>query len=243
VLHALLAAALALTPATARAEPVPVLMYHAIAAPPAGAPYAGLYVRPGDFAGQMRWLARRRYRAVTLRQVYDHWTNGSPLPRRSVVITFDDGYLSQYTRAFPVLRALRWPADLDLEVKFLRPVGGLRPWRVRRLIAAGWELDSHTLTHPDLTTLDARRLRLEVASSRWTLRRLFHVPVSFLCYPDGRFDARVIRAVRAAGYLGATTTRYGLARRRDLFELARIRVSGSEGVNGFAAELRRLEGS
>ena len=216
-------------------------MYHVIAVHPAGASYPELYVRPGDFAGQMRWLARHRYHAVTLHQVYDHWMKGAPLPRRPVVITFDDGYLSQYTRAFAVLRSLHWPADLDLEVQFLRPAGGLRPWRVRRLIAAGWELDSHTLTHPDLTTLDARRLRLEVAGSRWTLRRLFHVPVQFFCYPDGRFDARVIHAVRRAGYLGATTTRFGLARRRELFALARIRVSGSDGVAGFAAELRRVE--
>jgi hypothetical protein len=127
VLHALLAAALALAPTTARAEPVPILMYHVIAEHPAGASYPELYVRPGDVAGQMRWLARHRYHAVTLRQVYDHWMRGAPLPRRPVVITFDDGYLSQYTRTFGVLRSLHWPADLDLEVQFLRPAAASGP--------------------------------------------------------------------------------------------------------------------
>ena len=240
MLHALLASALALFPSTARAEPVPILMYHVLAAPPPAAPYPDLYVRPRDFTGDIAWLVRHGYHGVTLRQVYDHWTAGTPLPRRPVVVSFDDGYLSQYTRGFATLRADGWPGVVNLQVNFLRPFSGLRPWRVRKLIAAGWEIDAHTLTHPDLTTLDPARLQDEVAGSRRALRRLFHVPVDFFCYPAGRYDARVIRAVRAAGYLGATTTNYGLARPPNYFTLARVRVTGSEGVAGFAAEIERL---
>lgn len=243
MLHALLAAALVLVPGKATAGPVPVLMYHAIAAPPGNASYPELFVRPADFAGQMRWLRRHGFHAVTLRDAYDHWRHGEPLPRRPIVISFDDGYLSQYTHAFRTLRSYGWPADLDLEVQFLKPLGGLRPWRVRALIAAGWELDSHTITHPDLTTLDPSRLWQEVHGSRVVLRRLFQVPVAFFCYPAGRFDRRVVRAVRRAGYLGATTEVEGLARPARLFALDRIRVDGSESLAAFAAELHLLLGS
>jgi peptidoglycan/xylan/chitin deacetylase (PgdA/CDA1 family) len=243
VLHALVAAALALVPGKATADPVPILMYHLIAAPPANAAYPELYVRPAEFAGQMRWLRRHGFHAVTLRGVYDHWKLGAPLPRRPIVISFDDGYLSQYTHAFKTLSSYGWPADLDVEVQFLKPRGGLSPWRVRSLIAAGWELDSHTITHPDLTSLDRSRLWQEVDGSRRVLRRLFHVPVAFFCYPAGRFDRRVVRAVRRAGYLGATSEVEGLARPGRLFALDRIRVDGSEGVPGFASELRRLLGT
>ena len=239
MLHALLAAALALVPGKPATEPVPILMYHVVATPPAEAAYPDLYVRPADFARQMRWLRRHGYHAVTLRSVYDHWKVGVRLPGRPIVVSFDDGYLSQYTRAFPLLRSYGWPADLNLEVQFVRPRGGLRPWRVRRLIAAGWELDSHTITHPDLTTVDPRRLRSEVDGSRRALRRLFHVPVEFFCYPAGRFDARVVRAVRRAGYLGATTTIDGWGRPDELFVLPRIRVMGSEDLATFAAALQR----
>src|SRR5207245_9257565 len=72
---------------------VPILMYHVIAVPPSTAPFPELFVRPRDFAGQARWLARHGYHAVTLRPVYDYWRSGYALPRRPVVLSFDDGYL------------------------------------------------------------------------------------------------------------------------------------------------------
>lgn len=221
---------------------VPILMYHVVSNPPASAPYPELYVRPRDFAAEMQWLAAHGFHAVTLERAYDYWKHGAALPRRPIVISFDDGYLSQYTHAFPVLTSHHWPAVLNMEVNFLRPVGGLRPWRVRKLLAAGWELDAHTLTHPDLTTLGARELRRQVAGSRTTLRRLFHVPVDFFCYPAGRYDGAVVAEVRRAGFLGATTTTYGLARPPDFYVLDRIRIDGSDGLLGFARKLSALAG-
>jgi peptidoglycan/xylan/chitin deacetylase (PgdA/CDA1 family) len=235
-----LAAALATVP---HSRPVPVLMYHAISVAPAEAPYRALYVAPADFAGQMRWLARHRYHAITLQHAYDYWTGSATLPPRSIVVSFDDGYLSQYTWAFKTLRALHWPAVLNLEVNFLRPVGGMRPWRVRNLIAAGWEIDAHTITHPDLTRVDDARLWHEVDGSRLDIRHEFHVPVDFFCYPSGRYDDRVVAAVRRAGFLGATTTNYGLAQPPDFFRLARVRVDAGDGVRGLATKLRNLAAS
>src|SRR4029453_4213663 len=105
---------------------------------------------------------------------------------------------------------------------------------------AGWEIDAHTLTHPDLTAVGAIRLHDEVAGSRSAIRKRFHVPVNFFCYPAGRHDPAVIAAVQQAGYLGATTTNYGLAKPGELYTLARVRVSGSDGVKGFAAKLAAL---
>ena len=213
-------------------------MYHVIAAPPPGAEFPALFVPPVDFAGQMRWLARHGYHAVTLHDVYEHWVAGSPLPRRPIVLSFDDGYLSDATEALPVLRRLHWPAVLNLEVNNVQR-NDLSFWRVLELKAAGWEIDAHTITHPDLTTLDDARLWREVAGSRAELRRLFHVPADFFCYPHGRYDARVVDAVRRAGYFGATTENPGLAQPADLYTLSRIRVDGSESVAGFA---HRMEG-
>ena len=99
----------------------------------------------------------------------------------------------------------------------------------RTLIAAGWEVDSHTLTHPDLRTLDDAALRRELVESRALLRRDFGVPVAFLCYPAGRYDARVQAAARAAGYQAATTVEPGIASpSTDPFALPRIRVNGTD---------------
>jgi peptidoglycan/xylan/chitin deacetylase (PgdA/CDA1 family) len=223
-----------------RPRPVPILMYHVISAPPAGAPYPELYVSRADFAAEVAWLDAHGYRAVTLQQVFDSWRGAATLPAKPIVLSFDDGYLSDVKTALPVLKARHWPGVLNLEFRNLQPVWGIRPPGVRKLLAAGWELDAHTLTHPDLTRVDAARLREEVAGSREAIRKKFHVPVNFFCYPSGRYDDAVIAAVQQAGYLGATTTRYGLARPSELYTLARVRVNGTDGARGLAAKLGSL---
>jgi len=220
--------------------PVPILMYHVIGDPPSGAPYPQLFVSESDFRGQMRLLARRGYRAVTLRAVWEHWRHGRPLPRRPIVVSFDDGYRSIAHAAFPALRELGWPGVLNLAVKNLHVSGGISEKQVRRLLDGGWELAAHTVTHPDLTTLGDRPLRREVRGSRNQLRARFGVPVDFFCYPGGRYDARVIAAVRRAGFLAATTTVEGLAEPSRPFELRRVRVSRSDGIAGLARALEQL---
>jgi peptidoglycan/xylan/chitin deacetylase (PgdA/CDA1 family) len=221
-------------------QSVPILMYHVIAQAPADTAFPDLWVQPDDFAAQMHWLATHGFHAVTLHQVYEHWLRGTLLPTRPIVLTFDDGTMGQDTHALPVLHKLHWPGVLNLKVKALESKYTLPPWRVRQMLAAGWELDAHTITHPDLTHVDSAQLWQEVHGSRVELQRLFHVPVDFFCYPSGRYDARVIAAVRRAGYLGATTTNYGLARPADLYTLDRIRVNGSDGLSGFAHKLQDL---
>ena len=224
-------------PRDTRIGRVPILMYHVVSDPRGNAPYPELFVRPTDFRRQVDWLARHGYQAVTLRAVWDHWHYGRPLPLRPVVITFDDGYRSVVHSALPAMHARRWPGVLNLTVKNLRVRGGLNERQVRRLLATGWELDAHTVSHADLPSLDDAHLTREVAGSRRELRRRFDVPVDFFCYPAGRYDARVIRAVRRAGFLAATTTIEGFATPDRPYELRRVRVNRSDGVAGLAAKL------
>jgi peptidoglycan/xylan/chitin deacetylase (PgdA/CDA1 family) len=156
------------------------------------------------------------------------------------VVTFDDGYASQYSVAGPELRKLGWPGVLDLETARLNARGGLSPARVRVLLGDGWELASHSLTHPDLTKMSASRLRREVSGSRSDLRRLFGVAVNFFCYPYGRTSAAVSAAVRRAGYTAATTAHHGVAGpSTDRFALPRIGVGPKDTP---ARLLRRLRG-
>jgi len=216
-------------------------MYHVVSDPPASEPFPELYVSPRDFASQMRWLDRRGDTAVTLREVWDPWQHRGRLPERPIVVTFDDGYRSIATNAAPELRAHRWPGVLDLDASNIDAAEGFGEDRIAQLLRAGWELNSHTLTHPDLTTLDIDSLRREASGSRKLLRRTFHVPVDFFCYPSGRFDDRVVAAVKKSGYLGATTTLYGLATPDDPYRLAHVRVNRSDGVDGFEAKLVELE--
>jgi peptidoglycan/xylan/chitin deacetylase (PgdA/CDA1 family) len=120
-------------------------------------------------------------------------------------------------------------------------VGNLEVRRVKELLAAGWEVDAHTFTHPNLTRVGAARLWREVDGSRRSIHRTYGIPVEFFCYPAGRYDAEVLAAVRRAGYRGATTTRLGLARPTQPYTLARVRVAAGETAHALLAELRALE--
>jgi len=215
-------------------------MYHVIANAPATAQLPELFVDPKTFTAQMDWLSENGYTAVSLNQVYDAWYKQGKLPEKPVVLTFDDGYRGDYVFARRTLRRLRWPGDLNLLVGNLGDE--LTDQMVEGLIDEGWELDAHTISHLDLTTLSGDRLRQEVAGSRRILQQRFHQPVNFFCYPAGKFDAATIRAARQAGYLGATTELPGEASRDRMFELQRIRVNGSDGVSGLATKLQQAGG-
>lgn len=230
-------------PAAARDVSAPVLMYHVINPPPADAPYPGLYVPAPEFAEQMQALANAGFHAVTLQQLWRHWQRGTVLPVDPVVITFDNGYQSQYTNALPVLRKLGWKAVENMQLTGLPPSqGGLSEAQVKGLLFAGWELDTQGYSHADLITLSPSELRYQVATSRKTLQRRYHVPVRWFCYPSGHYDAAVIAAVKEAGYLGSTTVVPGWAgRESDPYRLPRLRVLGGTSGAGLIELIRDNE--
>jgi peptidoglycan/xylan/chitin deacetylase (PgdA/CDA1 family) len=215
--------------------PVPILMYHVIAAAPAGAPFPGLYVPPSEFAAQMQALKAAGWTAVTLDQVDAYWRRGVRLPAgKPIVLSFDNGYQSQYSQALPVLRRLGWVGDENIQLTGLPPSqGGLGDDEVRGLIAAGWELDTQGISHADLITLDAGQLHEQVAGARAVLQQRYHVPVNWFCYPSGHYDATVVTAVEAAGYEGSTTVVPGWAHPADdPYRLHRLRVLGGTSPAG-----------
>jgi peptidoglycan/xylan/chitin deacetylase (PgdA/CDA1 family) len=221
----------------------PILMYHVINSPPPGAPFPGLYVSASEFAAQMQALAGAGFHAVTLDQLNAYWRNGTPLPPgKPVVVSFDNGYQSQYTNALPVLRRLAWVGDENIQLTGLPPSqGGLSEAQVRGLVAAGWELDTQGISHADLITLDPPELARQVAAARKILQQRYHVPVNWFCYPSGHYDPTVIAEVKAAGYLGSTTVVPGWASpQSDPYRLPRLRVLGGTSPQQLLAEIASI---
>jgi peptidoglycan/xylan/chitin deacetylase (PgdA/CDA1 family) len=225
---------------------VPVLMYHVINPPPPTAPYPGLYVPAPEFAAQMRALKAAGWHAVTMDQLQAYWTRGVPLgPGKPIVLTFDNGYASQYLNAMPILKRLGWVGDENIQLTGLPPSqGGMTDAQIRGLLAAGWELDTQGISHADLITLDAAQLHYQVATARQILRRRFGVPVNWFCYPSGHYDATVIAAVKAAGFVGSTTVIPGWAApHADPYRLPRLRVLGGTSPAALLAQIAQAEGS
>jgi peptidoglycan/xylan/chitin deacetylase (PgdA/CDA1 family) len=227
-------------PGTAR---VPILMYHVINPPPPGAPFPGLYVSASEFAAQMQALAGAGYHAVTLDQMWAYWKHGARLPAgKPIVVSFDNGYQSQYTNALPVLRRLGWVGDENLQLTGLPPSqGGLSEAQVKGLVADGWELDTQGFSHADLITLDATQLAYQVASARTVVQRRYGVPVNWFCYPSGHYNATVVAAVQAAGYTGSTTVVPGWAGpESDPYRLPRLRVLAGTSPESLLGELTSI---
>jgi peptidoglycan/xylan/chitin deacetylase (PgdA/CDA1 family) len=228
----------ALLPPSARSQRVPILMYHVLATPPAGAPNPSLFVTVADFTAQVRWLHSQGYHAVSLTQLFDFWAGTGSLPVKPIVFSFDDGYRSDWAVGGRVLSRYGYFGVLNLEVRNILPKGGITPQQVNWLLDLRWELAAHTINHYDLTTLGAAQLTHEVGGSRRALQKQFHVPVDFFCYPSGAFNDTVVAAVKAAGFRGATTTVDGMATRGDNpYELPRVRVDGGESLQKLIGDL------
>ncbi len=225
---------------------VPILMYHVINPPPPGAKFPGLYVPASEFAAQMKALKAAGWHAVTMDQLEADWSRGVPLgPGKPIVLTFDNGYQSQYQNALPVLRSLGWVGDENIQLTGLPPSqGGLIDSQVRGLIAAGWELDTQGISHADLITLSASALHYQVATARQRLQQRYGVPVNWFCYPSGHYNATVIDAVKAAGFVGSTTVIPGWATpSEDRFTLPRLRVLGGTSPSALLQQIAQAQGA
>jgi peptidoglycan/xylan/chitin deacetylase (PgdA/CDA1 family) len=218
------------TTASGGTASVPILVYHVINSQPAGSSASSaLYVPADEFSSQMQALKAGGWHPVTLNQVEAYWTHGVPLPTgKPIVVTFDNGYASQYTNALPVLKGLGWVAVANVPLTGLPPSeGGLTDPQIRSLVAAGWELDTQGVSGINLTTAGPTQLTSEVQTARQTLQSRYNVPVNWFSYPSGDYNADVTAAVRAAGYVGATTVNSGWADpKQDRFRLPRLVVTG-----------------
>jgi peptidoglycan/xylan/chitin deacetylase (PgdA/CDA1 family) len=188
----------------------------------------------------MQALKDAGWHAVTLDQLAAYWHIGASLgPGKPVVLTFDNGYHSQFTQALPVLQRLGWVADENMQLSGLPPSqGGLAESEIRGLLAAGWELDTQGFSHADLITLGPEQLNHEITETRRTLQQRYHVPVNWFCYPSGHYDPTVVSVVKAAGYSGSTTVVPGWAHRQDdPFRLHRLRVLGGTSGRSLLAQI------
>jgi hypothetical protein len=203
-------------------QKVPILVYHDLGNPPPGQDYPGLYVSDADFEAEMAWLHSAGYEAVTLDEMMNAFFKHGTLPAKPIVITFDNGYIPQAVFAPSVMSRYGWPGVLNEIIE-----NHLSDARLERLIHLGWEIDSHSLTHPDLTTAGPAELNAEVADSRGFLQRTFHIPSNSFCYPSNRYNAAVVAAVKAAGYTNAVTENPGFATpSTDPFLLPRFEIEG-----------------
>jgi peptidoglycan/xylan/chitin deacetylase (PgdA/CDA1 family) len=184
----------------------PVLAYHLVDR----RMDAGIaWIPPARFERQIAWLAEAGYRSVSLSEYLHHDHHSG---EKKIVITFDDGYRSLAQYALPILSRYRFAATVFViaayvgctnrwDVKFFLP--GLRhlDWgELRELMAAGWEIGSHSLNHDYLPLLSDQALWQDLSLSRQILQEHLQIPIAHLSLPFGRGNRRVYRVAMQAGY-------------------------------------------
>lgn len=201
----------------------------------------------------VRMLRDRGYRFDTLTRAVTQEPRG-----RTAVVTFDDAFLSVLRRGLPVLSELAVPATVFVPTYhvdaraalcwpgFEDPAGApgqeeLTPlsWsQVRELRDAGWEVGSHTCTHPRLPGLDQTALERELRDSKNRCEQEVQHLCTAIAYPFGEVDARVARIASAVGYAtGATLLRQ--TRDDDPMGVPRICVNRVDTSWRFAAKVAR----
>jgi peptidoglycan/xylan/chitin deacetylase (PgdA/CDA1 family) len=232
---------------------VPILMYHHVSsAPPATELNYGLTVTDQDFTAQLTYLRDHGYHTVTELQVFDALYRHKPLPAKPVMLTFDDGYLDNYTDALPILKRFHDHGEFNIISAYVGTTLGVNSYmtwpQLQKLVAAGMDIGSHTVDHQDLGTLSEDKIRFELRDSRNVLQLKLHVPVQWLAYPSGQPFASESAAAQQLlltllpeyGYVGAlldgpiTTS---LQSAQTPYQLARIRVAGGESLADYIASL------
>ena len=219
---------------------VPILTYHYIRTVTDHADQMGfrLSVTPVNFAAQMDWLARNGYHPITMEDLGAYLAGTRGLPARPIVLTFDDGYADFYTNALPVLLGHDFKSVAYVVSGFIGRGGYMNAEQILTADRQGVEVASHTVDHVDLTAQSREGLRYQLAASKQALEHLLGHPVLSFCYPYGRFNPGVEAAVAAAGYMDATTTRWGATRTEaGRYHWGRLRVSGGESLEEFAASV------
>ena len=190
---------------------VPVLCYHNLAPQSKGRMILAARV----FEEQMRYLKNQGYRVINLREFVEFVSLKRQLPRRSVLLTFDDGYRSFLQYALPVLKELGFTATLFVYTDYVGAGGNAFSWAdLKKLQQEGFDVQAHSKSHGDMVRAGSepaneyeRRLEAELTQPRTLFQKNLGFAPDILAYPYGRQDDAVVRRTRERGYTAAFTVR------------------------------------
>jgi peptidoglycan/xylan/chitin deacetylase (PgdA/CDA1 family) len=220
-------------------QTIPILCYHRIIPKKSD---NKITVSEENFDRQMGYLKKNGYQTLTVKQFLDFIEYRMRPPRKSVLITFDDGWKSAKTIALPILKKYGFNAVIFLYTDLVnsKPNSMSLTWdEVRAMKESGvFEFGSHTVTHSDLNKISEAKLETELRESQRIIYENIGVKTAILAYPNGLFDRSVVVAMRKCGYrAGFTVIRGGNPFFNNPFSLNRTMVYNSEKMDKLAKML------
>ena len=230
-----------------------IMMYHLISDQLPNKKKSGLRVSTQMFEEHLKYFSSNNWKFIKMSELGKYENED-----KVVAITFDDGYLNNYTEAFPLLKKYNACATLylvidrhqnDWSVKknprhntgILAKEKKLKDENIIEMLESGvFELGGHTITHPYLLSLSTEEKEAEMIGCKDLLESTFNTKVSSFAYPFGIYDDEDLNIIKNSNYNSAVTTDEGVASLESRFELKRIKASGKD--NFFAFKLRVLKG-
>ncbi len=218
---------------------IPILMYHYVRDVDRNIDPMGwrLSISPYYFEEQMKYLKENGYTTINLKDIED-----GKVPKKAVVLTFDDGLEDFFTNALPILQKYGFTASNAVITDMIGNTGHMTMDQLRACSVYGIELISHSKGHFSMSNLNKDRLGLEISDAKDFLKNNFGVdPVSFV-FPSGKYNKLVIKTLKENGYKIALTTNEGEADLSDddMLILPRVRVDNRRAFLGFKKVLEEI---
>jgi peptidoglycan/xylan/chitin deacetylase (PgdA/CDA1 family) len=216
--------------------PALILMYHDLCLDPrsATAEHRPYVLSPSTFERQLESVSKSDLQVMSVAE----WCS-TPKSSRGLILTFDDGHISNHQLALPILRSFGFKGTFFVTAGRIGTAGTMDWSQIHALHAAGMEIGSHTLTHRLPSTLDDQELRHELVESRRVLEDGLGAPVTSISSPTGFFNARMRDIAREVGYRALCIGQPGLvAEGADPYSLCRIAIKASLHRDKFEALLR-----
>jgi len=190
---------------------LPILVYHIVRPSDSTDSQAvrDLAHTPEIFDAEMKHLSDAGYTIVSFNDLENYYRSAALLPKKPIIISFDDGWSDQYQYAFPILKKYTYPATFFV---FTNPIGtrGFMTWdELREMQKAGMHIESHSRSHPYLIRItDPAKLWNEINGSKERLEKELGVPVTEFAYPFGQYTPDIVALVKKAGYQSARGDHY-----------------------------------
>ncbi len=216
------------------ASSVPMLYYHSVNPSEANE----IIISPEKLKNQLMLIKNLGYNTITIDELNDYLTSNKTIPEKSIVISFDDGYMDNYTYAFPILKELNMKATIFLITSGIDDGYYLSSDQIKEMASYGIDFESHTVSHKKLDTLTYEEQLSELKNSKITLENLLNKKINTIAYPFGAYNEDTIKAAKEANYTLAFTTKYGNIHIGDsLLELNRIYVNTYDTMDTFKERL------
>ncbi|MBU1627767.1 polysaccharide deacetylase family protein [bacterium] len=232
---------------------LPILMYHHVAPINYESKNPDLYVSPEQFDLQLKYISEKGYTTIHFQDLLDHWEKNVPLPRKAVIITFDDGFENNYLHAFPLMKKYDAKGTIFLVTDFIgnfytwskntsNPPEKLLSWdQINEMHKYGIKFGSHACTHKDLTKISEAEAYDQLKFSKEILEEKLKTKINVLTYPYGSYNTDIIEIAKKAGYeCACSTIRGNRHTSKEKYTLKRVMIHHDTTIKRFQYYLTRL---